>query len=148
MARHIFGVSSLLKGELLADSGVFRNLLAERQFVVCPLRVALRMKKIPARRSRKVVMNDPQQQQQQQQQQRPPPDPATFEDQEDNPSYTDFSIDGIPSASLSDCAEDVWDIGHLALWTLSSAKPGHGLEALRSEAPELYWQSVSYLSRP
>jgi len=38
------------------------------------------------------------------------------------------------------------DIGHLASWTLTSAKPDHGIEALKSPDPELYWQSTPSLT--
>jgi len=86
-----------------------------------------------------------QQQQQQQAQQPPPPDPANIEESEDPPSSAEFAINGISSISQFNCVEDVWDIGHLGFWTLSSAKPDHGLEALRSEAPELYWQYRTYI---
>jgi anaphase-promoting complex subunit 10 len=33
------------------------------------------------------------------------------------------------------------DIGNLASWSVSSMKIGYGVESLRSENPELYWQS-------
>ncbi|ODQ66726.1 anaphase-promoting complex, subunit 10 [Nadsonia fulvescens var. elongata DSM 6958] len=33
------------------------------------------------------------------------------------------------------------DIGSLASWSVSSFKPGCGMEALREDNPELYWQS-------
>lgn len=41
--------------------------------------------------------------------------------------------------------EPVRDIGHLASWTLSSAKPDHGIEALLNPSPEHYWQYVPFL---
>ncbi|KAI9846386.1 MAG: anaphase promoting complex subunit doc1, partial [Thelocarpon superellum] len=33
------------------------------------------------------------------------------------------------------------EIGNLASWTVSTCKPGCGVEALRDESPELFWQS-------
>ncbi|GMM39070.1 anaphase promoting complex subunit [Saccharomycopsis crataegensis] len=38
-------------------------------------------------------------------------------------------------------AQGLVDIGNLALWTLSSYKPGCGLQELRADSPETYWQS-------
>jgi len=43
---------------------------------------------------------------------------------------------------ISDFAGLILDIGHLASWTLTSAKPDHGIEALQSPDPEQYWQSA------
>lgn len=34
------------------------------------------------------------------------------------------------------------EIGNLASWTVSSSKPGCGVEALRDEDTNLFWQSV------
>lgn len=34
------------------------------------------------------------------------------------------------------------EIGNLASWTVSSCKPGCGVEALRDEDTSLFWQSV------
>ena len=33
------------------------------------------------------------------------------------------------------------DIGHDAVWSLSTAKPGNGVEQLRDDNPETFWQS-------
>ena len=33
------------------------------------------------------------------------------------------------------------EVGNEAVWTLSTAKPGNGVEQLRDENPETYWQS-------
>lgn len=71
---------------------VVEERLAQRRFS-CP--VGLRLKKNRRAQITKVVMDDPQPPQQQQQQQPPPPDPASFEDQEDPPSYAEFAINGI-----------------------------------------------------
>jgi len=51
------------------------------------------------------------------------------------------SIDEDPPEATFAINEPARDIGHLASWTLTSAKPNHGVEALCSPAPELYWQS-------
>lgn len=32
------------------------------------------------------------------------------------------------------------EIGNLASWTVSSCKPGCGVEALRDESTDLFWQ--------
>eukprot|EP00892_Ulva_mutabilis_P012186 jgi/Ulvmu1/933/UM102_0016.1 len=36
---------------------------------------------------------------------------------------------------------DVREIGHLAVWTVTSAKPGNGVELLRDGSKDTYWQS-------
>ena len=36
---------------------------------------------------------------------------------------------------------DVREVGHLAVWTVTSAKPGNGVELLRDGNPNTYWQS-------
>ena len=33
------------------------------------------------------------------------------------------------------------EIGDLAIWTLSSAKPGNGVEQLRDKETKTFWQS-------
>lgn len=33
------------------------------------------------------------------------------------------------------------EVGHLAVWTVTSAKPGNGVEALRDGRDDTYWQS-------
>jgi Anaphase-promoting complex, subunit 10 (APC10) len=40
--------------------------------------------------------------------------------------------------------EPAWDIGRLASWSLSSAKPNNGIDALRSPATDQYWQWVPF----
>lgn len=36
------------------------------------------------------------------------------------------------------------EIGNLASWTVSTYKPGCGVEALRDENTNLFWQYVTY----
>lgn len=36
------------------------------------------------------------------------------------------------------------EIGREAVWSLSSAKPGNGVDQLRDESIETYWQSGAY----
>lgn len=36
---------------------------------------------------------------------------------------------------------DSREIGHLAVWTVTSAKPGNGVELLRDGSDDTYWQS-------
>lgn len=40
-----------------------------------------------------------------------------------------------------DSDEKLWEVGAEAIWTLSTAKPGNGIEQLREENLETYWQS-------
>jgi hypothetical protein len=44
----------------------------------------------------------------------------------------------VPEASL----EGLKEIGNLASWTVSTAKPGNGVEQLRDEDTNLFWQQV------
>lgn len=43
--------------------------------------------------------------------------------------------------SALDVGTDVREIGHLAVWTVTSAKPGNGVELLRDGSKDTYWQS-------
>ena len=45
-----------------------------------------------------------------------------------------FQPDSIPS--------DMREIGHEAVWSLSTAKPGNGVEQLRDNNSDTYWQSM------
>ena len=47
---------------------------------------------------------------------------------------TDASSTGPPSE------KDEYEIGDLAVWSLSTAKPGNGLEQLRDDNTDTYWQ--------
>ena len=40
-----------------------------------------------------------------------------------------------------DLGKDVREIGHLAVWSVTSAKPGNGVELLRDDNKDTYWQS-------
>lgn len=44
----------------------------------------------------------------------------------------------MPEMSL----EGLKEIGNLASWTVSTAKPGNGVEQLRDEDTSLFWQQV------
>lgn len=44
----------------------------------------------------------------------------------------------VPEVSL----EGLKEIGNLASWTVSTAKPGNGVEQLRDEDTSLFWQQV------
>lgn len=39
------------------------------------------------------------------------------------------------------------EIGRDAMWSLSSAKPGNGVDQLRDDSVETYWQSGKWMSR-
>ncbi|CAI5494595.1 unnamed protein product [Closterium sp. Naga37s-1] len=43
--------------------------------------------------------------------------------------------------ALPDDGEDRREIGHLAVWSVSSAKPGNGVELLRDGKADTFWQS-------
>ncbi len=45
------------------------------------------------------------------------------------------------SETLNEVNEKVHELGTEAIWTLSTAKPGNGVEQLRDENLETYWQS-------
>jgi anaphase-promoting complex subunit 10 len=50
----------------------------------------------------------------------------------------------LPMASLLSaeaCPSSLREIGHEAVWSLSTAKPGNGVEQLRDSNPDTYWQS-------
>ena len=44
--------------------------------------------------------------------------------------------------------EGLKEIGNLASWTVSTYKPGCGVEALRDEDTNLFWQYVPHLQIP
>ncbi|RPB13159.1 APC10-domain-containing protein [Morchella conica CCBAS932] len=58
------------------------------------------------------------------------------EDDDDEQETTGGS--SMPEASL----EGLKEIGNLASWTVSTAKPGNGVEQLRDEDTNLFWQQV------
>lgn len=47
--------------------------------------------------------------------------------------------------SFDATAHGLKEIGNLASWTVSTCKPGCGVEALRDEDTNLFWQYVNYL---
>lgn len=49
----------------------------------------------------------------------------------------------VPETSL----EGLKEIGNLASWTVSTAKPGSGIEQLRDEDTNLFWQQVLHILR-
>ncbi|CAI5934003.1 unnamed protein product [Closterium sp. NIES-64] len=48
--------------------------------------------------------------------------------------------------SLPDEGEDRREIGHLAVWSVSSAKPGNGVELLRDGKTDTFWQLRIHVS--
>lgn len=50
----------------------------------------------------------------------------------------------MPETSL----EGLKEIGNLASWTVSTAKPGNGIEQLRDEDTNLFWQQVLHILCP
>lgn len=36
---------------------------------------------------------------------------------------------------------DTWEVGHLAVWSVTTAKPANGVDALRDGREDTYWQS-------
>jgi len=46
-----------------------------------------------------------------------------------------------PAKQALSVGHDVREIGHLAVWTVTSAKPGNGVELLRDGSEDTYWQS-------
>eukprot|EP01025_Chloroclados_australasicus_P063916 TRINITY_DN8475_c0_g1_i1.p1 TRINITY_DN8475_c0_g1~~TRINITY_DN8475_c0_g1_i1.p1 ORF type:complete len:228 (-),score=2.09 TRINITY_DN8475_c0_g1_i1:10-693(-) len=45
------------------------------------------------------------------------------------------------SKAILDVGHEVREIGHLAVWSVTSAKPGNGVELLRDGNKDTYWQS-------
>jgi hypothetical protein len=45
------------------------------------------------------------------------------------------------TSALLDLGHDIREVGHLAVWTVTSAKPGNGVELLRDGNKDTYWQS-------
>ncbi|KAI9863348.1 MAG: anaphase promoting complex subunit doc1 [Trichoglossum hirsutum] len=88
---------------------------------------------------------------------RPPPPPREQQSPEQAPDAepTDIDTDELLDASNDEDEEDnaetekaeefstvgLKEIGNLASWTVSTAKPGCGVEALRDEDVNLFWQS-------
>lgn len=42
-------------------------------------------------------------------------------------------------------AQDLEEIGHIGNWKVSSAKPGHGVDKLRDNRLDTYWQYAIFL---
>ncbi|RPA77205.1 APC10-domain-containing protein [Ascobolus immersus RN42] len=63
--------------------------------------------------------------------------------EEDHGDHGESILDGgnVPGDASSIGLEDLKEIGALASWTVSTAKPGCGVEQLRDEDTNLYWQS-------
>lgn len=54
---------------------------------------------------------------------------------------TKHSPSAAPGAKALDVGHALREIGHLAVWTVTSAKPGNGVELLRDGNKDTYWQS-------
>ena len=54
---------------------------------------------------------------------------------------TNSSPSAVPGAKALDVGHELREIGHLAVWTVTSAKPGNGVELLRDGNKDTYWQS-------
>lgn len=61
---------------------------------------------------------------------------------EDEEEHTGSVMDGVdaPGDASSVGLDDLKEIGGLASWTVSTAKPGCGVEQLREDDTNLYWQ--------
>lgn len=57
--------------------------------------------------------------------------------------YREFALQAlrIVQAGLPATGPDSHEIGKLAVWTVTSAKPGNGVELLRDDRDDTYWQS-------
>jgi anaphase-promoting complex subunit 10 len=49
------------------------------------------------------------------------------------------------SAAATEDEDGLCEIGHLASWSVTSAKPGNGVELLRDGDPATFWQCVVLL---
>lgn len=58
----------------------------------------------------------------------------------DNPNYVQFPRS---EAEHPISKKDMREIGDLAVWALSSAKQGHGVDELRDNNTDTFWQSDS-----
>jgi hypothetical protein len=54
---------------------------------------------------------------------------------------TNSSSSTVHGAKALDVGHELREIGHLAVWTVTSAKPGNGVELLRDGNKDTYWQS-------
>ena len=54
---------------------------------------------------------------------------------------TSSSPNAASGAKALDVGHELREIGHLAVWTVTSAKPGNGVELLRDGNKDTYWQS-------
>ncbi|KAG0125046.1 anaphase-promoting complex, subunit 10-domain-containing protein [Tuber indicum] len=82
----------------------------------------------------------------------PSPSPAVSENEsieetisqgegDDDENLDDDQEPTLESAMPESSIEGLKEIGNLACWTVSSAKPGNGVEQLRDENTNLFWQS-------
>ena len=46
------------------------------------------------------------------------------------------------SADTKPAKREEREVGHMAVWSLSTAKPGNGVEQLRDDNTDTYWQCV------
>lgn len=47
----------------------------------------------------------------------------------------------ITTTAMPTCTKELREIGHEAVWSLSTAKPGNGVEQIRDDNMDTYWQS-------
>ncbi|GIL75266.1 hypothetical protein Vretifemale_5073 [Volvox reticuliferus] len=47
----------------------------------------------------------------------------------------------IQATGLTESSVSRREVGHLAVWSVTSAKPGNGVEMLRDGSPDTFWQS-------
>ncbi|CUS08417.1 unnamed protein product [Tuber aestivum] len=63
------------------------------------------------------------------------------DDDDDDDDLNDDEEPTVESAMPESSTEGLKEIGNLASWTVSTAKPGNGVEQLRDEDTNLFWQS-------
>lgn len=60
--------------------------------------------------------------------------------QEYTPSVSRAVAGSEPALSDTGCSKSLREIGHLAVWSVSSAKAGNGVDALRDGRKDTFWQ--------
>ncbi|CAI6011886.1 unnamed protein product [Closterium sp. NIES-65] len=60
--------------------------------------------------------------------------------------HVSAEVADVSVGSLPDEGEDRREIGHLAVWSVSSAKPGNGVELLRDGKADTFWQLRIHVS--
>lgn len=72
------------------------------------------------------------------------------DDDNDNSDTTFKIVPAMPSliSTMPKIAPLLRPIGHEAIWTISSAKPGNGVDQIRDNSMETYWQSDGHVIIP